>query len=357
MAGVIKINPAVFQDDRDAHAVAWDEALRLFMEDTGFEPKFDVTPEQLEFFKDTAYADGGGTSAEKGGDVLLGKLNPKKWGTRESSLYSGRPEAASIAPRVSSSSTGYLGTLVKYREEIKEAEESDEARATALFSKVKTSPLRAAVENLVLNTDNKRTSALASASVLAMPVVGPAAIAHRGAISAAGALVAGASPLVDAADAYAVRIGTATPGQIANVERIVKTAESGTTDKVIGAVKGSWHAPFTSDVAKASGKVGIISDAAQAVGNYTLSQELDRLAGVEPPRVPLRPFVDLAVSGIAKGLNWSKYDKTIGFSGEALGNVATSTRPLSAEQAAEIRKTLDIAKRALVAESKTRKHQ
>jgi GH24 family phage-related lysozyme (muramidase) len=56
MPNVIKINPAIFQDKRDAVAVAWNEALRLFMEDNGFTPEFEVTPEQLDFFKDTAYA-------------------------------------------------------------------------------------------------------------------------------------------------------------------------------------------------------------------------------------------------------------------------------------------------------------
>jgi GH24 family phage-related lysozyme (muramidase) len=57
MPGVIKINPDLFSDKRDAHAVAWDEALRLWMEDTGFEPEFEVTPEQEEFFRGTAYGD------------------------------------------------------------------------------------------------------------------------------------------------------------------------------------------------------------------------------------------------------------------------------------------------------------
>ena len=57
MPGTIVINPAVLQDKRDALAVAWDEALRLFMEDTGFEPEFGITPEQEKFFKNTDYAD------------------------------------------------------------------------------------------------------------------------------------------------------------------------------------------------------------------------------------------------------------------------------------------------------------
>jgi hypothetical protein len=84
MPGVIKINPDVMNDKRDALAVAVNEALRLFMEDTGFTPVFDVTPEQLEFFKNTAYhpdnaAQGTDQDAAKGGDVL-GRLDPATWG-------------------------------------------------------------------------------------------------------------------------------------------------------------------------------------------------------------------------------------------------------------------------------------
>ena len=74
MSGVIKVNPSVFSDKRDAHAVVVNEALRLFMEDTGFTPEFEVTPEQLEFFKGTAYnpdngAEGTASDAARGGDV------------------------------------------------------------------------------------------------------------------------------------------------------------------------------------------------------------------------------------------------------------------------------------------------
>jgi hypothetical protein len=56
MPGEILINPDVFQDKRDALAVAWDEALRLAMEDMRFTPKFAVTAAQAKFFKGTAYA-------------------------------------------------------------------------------------------------------------------------------------------------------------------------------------------------------------------------------------------------------------------------------------------------------------
>lgn len=52
----IVINPEVFQDKRDALAVAWNEGLRVFMEEHSFVPKFTVTQKQEEFFADTAYA-------------------------------------------------------------------------------------------------------------------------------------------------------------------------------------------------------------------------------------------------------------------------------------------------------------
>lgn len=53
---VIKINPAVMSDKRDATATAWNEGLRLWMEDNGFEPQFEFTPEQQTFFAKTAYS-------------------------------------------------------------------------------------------------------------------------------------------------------------------------------------------------------------------------------------------------------------------------------------------------------------
>jgi len=56
MPGVIKINPAIFNDKRDARAVAFNEGLRLFQDDHNFNPDFEVTQEQRTFFKDTGYA-------------------------------------------------------------------------------------------------------------------------------------------------------------------------------------------------------------------------------------------------------------------------------------------------------------
>ena len=53
----IVINPAVFEDKRDALCVAWNEAIRVVMESVGFEPKSEPTDAQRKFFSDTAYAD------------------------------------------------------------------------------------------------------------------------------------------------------------------------------------------------------------------------------------------------------------------------------------------------------------
>ena len=56
-SGVIKINPAVFSDGRAALAVAWNEGLRLWMEDHGYVPVSAPTDEQRQALADTAYAD------------------------------------------------------------------------------------------------------------------------------------------------------------------------------------------------------------------------------------------------------------------------------------------------------------
>lgn len=56
MPGIIKLNPEVMNDERDALAAGWNEALRLVMEDVKFTPVFEATPEQKAFFKNTAYA-------------------------------------------------------------------------------------------------------------------------------------------------------------------------------------------------------------------------------------------------------------------------------------------------------------
>lgn len=56
MPGVIKINPDVMNDKRDAMAVAVNEALRIAMEDLRFSPKSELTAEQRKLLAGTAYA-------------------------------------------------------------------------------------------------------------------------------------------------------------------------------------------------------------------------------------------------------------------------------------------------------------
>lgn len=53
----IVINPAVFRDKRDALCTAFNEAIRVICEKTGFEPQSEPTDVQRKFFSDTAYAD------------------------------------------------------------------------------------------------------------------------------------------------------------------------------------------------------------------------------------------------------------------------------------------------------------
>lgn len=56
MQGRIVINPQVLSDERDALAVAYNEAYRAVMEMQNFVPQAEPTQEQLQFFADTAYA-------------------------------------------------------------------------------------------------------------------------------------------------------------------------------------------------------------------------------------------------------------------------------------------------------------
>lgn len=88
--GVIKINPRVMTDRRDAFAVAVNEALRLWMEDHGFSPEAGVTEEQRAFFKDTAYAD----DEEAMAKTVLARL-----ATRDTSVR-GSPEQIEDARRL-----------------------------------------------------------------------------------------------------------------------------------------------------------------------------------------------------------------------------------------------------------------
>lgn len=52
----IVINPSVFEDDKDALCVAFNEAFRIVMEMNGFEPQSEPTEAQRRFFADTPYA-------------------------------------------------------------------------------------------------------------------------------------------------------------------------------------------------------------------------------------------------------------------------------------------------------------
>ena len=55
----IIINPKVLEkgDERDGLCVAWNEAIRVFMEANGYEPQSEPTEKQRQFFADTPYAD------------------------------------------------------------------------------------------------------------------------------------------------------------------------------------------------------------------------------------------------------------------------------------------------------------
>lgn len=53
----IVINPSTFKNDKDALCVAFDEALRVAMDEMGYEPMAEPTDEQRQFFSDTAYSD------------------------------------------------------------------------------------------------------------------------------------------------------------------------------------------------------------------------------------------------------------------------------------------------------------
>ena len=53
----IVVNPSTFGNKKDALCVACNEAFRIVMEETGFEPVSEPTDAQREFFSDTAYAD------------------------------------------------------------------------------------------------------------------------------------------------------------------------------------------------------------------------------------------------------------------------------------------------------------
>lgn len=53
----IVVNPTVFEDDKDALCVAFNEAFRIVMEDMAFDPVSEPTEKQRKFFSDTDYKD------------------------------------------------------------------------------------------------------------------------------------------------------------------------------------------------------------------------------------------------------------------------------------------------------------
>lgn len=53
----IVINPSTFRNAKDSLCVAWNERLRIWMEENGFEPQSVPTDRQRRFFAPTAYAE------------------------------------------------------------------------------------------------------------------------------------------------------------------------------------------------------------------------------------------------------------------------------------------------------------
>lgn len=91
MASEILINPQTFKDNRDAVATAWNEGLRLWMEDHGFNPQFDFTPEQQTFFAKTAYSQDA---------AAMRKTIVARIATRDTSVPSPTPEQVSETLRL-----------------------------------------------------------------------------------------------------------------------------------------------------------------------------------------------------------------------------------------------------------------
>jgi GH24 family phage-related lysozyme (muramidase) len=118
MPGVIKISPAVLTDKRDAMGVVVDEALRLFMEDTGFEPEFDVPQEQLDFFSKTAYA---------GDEAAMRKTIVARIATFDTSIANPTPEQVAETIRLLDSALGVFkgqsdgGVLQRIRDELEKS--------------------------------------------------------------------------------------------------------------------------------------------------------------------------------------------------------------------------------------------
>lgn len=125
MPGVIKISPAVFNDKRDALAVAFNEGLRLTMEDMKFTPAAEPTDEQREFFSNTAYAED---------DVALKRTILARIATHDTSV--------SPTPEQEAETVEFLGRVA----EMIGPKHADYAAVTAMAESVKKGGARGEVE-------------------------------------------------------------------------------------------------------------------------------------------------------------------------------------------------------------------
>lgn len=119
---VIKINPAVMSDKRDAMATAWNEGLRLWIEDNGFEPQFEFTPEQQTFFAKTAYSQDA---------AAMRKTIVARIATRDNSVPQPTPEQISETMRLLSEVGDSIGKFNKDAGVVKALAEDLQARAPA----------------------------------------------------------------------------------------------------------------------------------------------------------------------------------------------------------------------------------
>lgn len=141
----IVINPSTFRNKKDALCVAWNERLRIWMEDNDFRPRSEPTQEQREFFSDTPYGNDElqmrrtilariatlDTSIKNPTDMQLGETAEMLRGFAQTETPSNDYEAKSLARlielvdhvhRTSSANDGDLDELIG------EPDESEETR-------------------------------------------------------------------------------------------------------------------------------------------------------------------------------------------------------------------------------------
>lgn len=361
MPGVIKINPEVFKDKRDAAAVAWNEALRLFMEDTGFVPGIKVTDAQRKFFQNTGYAED---------EDALKKTIVARVATRDTSV-SATPEQEEETLRLLDTALALLGksgdgpTLKAMQDAIRgggsrgavapgapaeaavEGAEADaiggDVRDAMFGSDVATaselrdphsgrkildtsSPVsaawvlaRAEAEHGAISTPRRRSpqevldgvtdKAFGAIKIPAAIVAGAAAAAYAPketfeALSTAGALRAGLESLRQAAAIDRVYKGTGDRRDFGIVRALVTsmTEPRKTGQAATGAIAESWHALGTSNTSRYSGAAGLTADAMQGVGGYLTRVGLRKLAGVRPaPKTDsAKSMTETAVSLVTK---------------------------------------------------------